>query len=96
MNNPNTIKIKAVSYYSDGGDGGGSITIYNSLEELRKDRFEPDDWTTPEECETKFQSALDRDDSYEDGAIDDVTLVFEPNADGSFRLAVPIHLHYGQ
>lgn len=90
------VKIPIVSYWSDGGDGGGSITLYNTLEELKVDRFAPDGWGPIEECERRFQSALAGDDPYADGEISNLTLELEVGKDGSIRLSQDLHLHYGQ
>ncbi len=89
--------LKLVSYYSDHGDGGGSITLYNTLKDLRDDRFNPDYFDSPDDAEKHYLSALNGDDPYEDGEIDEnVSIEVGANADGTFRLTKPLRLHYGQ
>lgn len=90
------LKLNVVAYWHDGGDGGGSTVIYNNLDELREDQFKPGKWTSKEDCEKRFQSALSGESPYEDGEISNTTIEIESNADGSLRLAKSVHLHYGQ
>lgn len=86
---------KLVAYWQDGGDGGGSIRLYNTLDELKTDKFNLDEWTSVAECERKFQSALEGDNPYEDGEISDVTLELTIQPDGTVRLSKSLYLHYG-
>lgn len=91
-------EIKVVTYWSDGGDGGGGVSIYKTLDNLRKDRFNPEDYThdTKEEADAAYQSALNRDDPYEHGEIGNATIQIEVSDDGSLRLAKDFYVHYGQ
>lgn len=88
--------MKLVGYWRDGGDGGGSIHLYNTLDELKADQFAPDEWTPEAECERKFQSVLDGDNPYEDGEISNVTIEVTIQPDGTVRLGKSLYLHYGQ
>ena len=90
------MKIPVVTYWSDGKDGGGSLRVYNTLDELRENLFKPDEWTTKEDCQKRFQSALDGDNPYEDGEIGETELEIEALSDGSMKLAKSFYVHYGQ
>lgn len=88
--------IKVVAYASDGGDGGGSIFVYNTLDELREAHFKPDEQNSKADCEKRFQSALNGYNPFDDGEIINTCIEIESNADGSMRLAKPLFLPYGQ
>lgn len=70
------IQVPAVAIIVDGGDGGGSTTIYPDLETLKKEHFfewidkdsDPEDIA---EAEHKYQLALEGNNPYEDGEIDE-------------------------
>lgn len=89
------MKINAVAYWSEGGDGGGGISLYNSLEELKKEQFDPENFETPEDAKERYQSALNHDD-YEAGEISNVIIEITVGPDGVARLAKDLYIHYGQ
>lgn len=78
--------IKAIAYYSDGGDGSGTFSVYNNIDELQKD-MDFDDET--------MELIKSGDDPYENGEIDEVSIVIE-EVDGKFKLATDFYLHWGQ
>ncbi len=95
---PGLVKtINAVAYYRDGGDGGGSFYVFNTLEELKASMFPVDTYHTREEQDKKFQSVLDEESPYEDGEICKVNIHLQESPDGTLRLAKPFpFLHWGQ
>lgn len=92
--------IKAFAYLIDHQDGGGSTTIYPSLDALQRDRFSWEgkypDCETKEESDAKLQAVLDEEDPYENGEIDETTIEIEQLEDGTFVLAEKIHCSWGQ
>lgn len=86
-------KIKVYSYMSDGGDGGGSTTVYGSLEELKADCF--DHYETEEEKDEAYQLALDGESMYDYGEIDEDTLEIE-EVDGKLKMVGSLSFHWGQ
>lgn len=91
------VSIPVITYSVDHGDGGGSVTHYNNLEDLRVDRFSPDHlYCTPEEAETKFQACVNGDDPHELGEIGNETLLIEVDSAGVGKLTSPLRVHWGQ
>jgi hypothetical protein len=86
-------KIKVYSYMSDGGDGGGNVSVYGSLEELKADCF--DHFDSDEERDEAFQAALDGESMYDYGEIDEDTLELE-EVDGKLKLVNSLFFHWGQ
>lgn len=92
-----TVKVPAVAFIKDHGDGGGSTTIYPNLGALRKDRFPRTDFGTEEEYDKKWQEVLDEDDTYQNGEIDkDAGFEIQINEDGTVELVGVIYASWGQ
>ena len=88
-------QIKVVALFKDGGDGGGSVRLYNSLDELRDNYF--DDYDTVEERQAVLDEVLSGHDPYENGEINqNVTIEVETSPDGTLRLVGSVFLHFGQ
>lgn len=85
--------IKVYSYSKDNHDGGGSVTLYGTLEELKDTEF---DYLEGDEREEKFRSALHGDNPYEDGEIDTESIVVEEDDNGKWALKHPVTFHFGQ
>lgn len=89
-------KIKAYTYYIDGGDGGGTTYVHPSLEHLKNEHFKVNEWTTQEKQDKKFQDVLDEGNSYELGEISETTISIIQHPDRTLSLADSFSIHWGQ
>jgi len=90
--------INVFTYATDGGDGGGNIQIYNTIEEIKAEIYDDfgEEEDELEEAEEKFQSALSGANHYEDGEIGQAEIQIEIGEDGKAKLASSLYFHYGQ
>lgn len=97
-----SIKIDVVVRVQDNMDGGYSIKLFNTMDEMlaahpaviayiRRNPPPPAD-----AIESLKNDIINGDDEYEYGYITKDSIELEQNADGSYRLAKPISFHVGQ
>lgn len=91
---PGQYSIPVVTRLQDNGDGGYSMYVYASEEEMLADHPLASDGEVIDE---KIKKAiLTEDDPYENGYIGTDTINIVVTTDGKLLLAKPLHFHAGQ
>jgi hypothetical protein len=85
------VTIPVVTCMIDGQDGGYTMNVYGTKQEMVDDHFDGEEPT-----EEEIQYFLDGEDEYENGYIGSDTIQVEVMADGSVKLASSLSFHAGQ
>lgn len=99
------ITILVVTRLQDNGDGGYTMYVYNSEDELIADHpkcstgkvVDGKYVKTFDGCSDELRDEiLNEEDPYENGYIENSMISIKQNKDGSFELAEPLVFHAGQ
>ena len=100
---PETIEIPVVTRLQDNGDGGYTMRIYNTEDELIADHPKSKKWDSEAKTYVKVElteeerlEILDEHDPYENGYMGSNTITVEVNEDGTYKLAKSLSFSAGQ